>query len=64
MRFPALVIDCAQRLRGDSRGSVMAEYLVVVGVCAIVISAALASLGPTLVADYTTNRHTLIAPVP
>ena len=58
------MVDFAQRLRGDSRGSVMVEYLVLVGVCAIVISAALASLGPLLVASYGTSRHTLIAPVP
>jgi hypothetical protein len=40
------------------------EYAVLMGVCAIVISMALAALGPPLVASYGGSRHNLIAPVP
>jgi hypothetical protein len=49
---------------GDDRGAIATEYLVVVGVCAIVVSTALASLGPPMLASYRASRHTLIAPVP
>jgi hypothetical protein len=40
------------------------EYAVLIGVCAIAISMALAALGPPLVASYEGSRRTLIAPVP
>jgi hypothetical protein len=48
----------------DARGAVATEYAVTIGVCAVVISLALAALGPPMVASYQTNRATLIAPVP
>jgi hypothetical protein len=48
----------------DARGAVTTEYAVTVGVCAIVISAALAALGPPMLASYQSSRSTLIAPVP
>jgi len=49
---------------GDARGAIATEYAVVVGVCAILISAALVSLGPPLVASYESARGVLNAPVP
>jgi Flp pilus assembly pilin Flp len=49
---------------GDDRGAITTEYAVVVGVCAIVISTALAALGPPMLASYRASHHTLIAPVP
>lgn len=56
----------SSRPRGwlDARGAVTSEYAVVVGVCALVVSVALAALGPPMVASYQSNRQTLIAPVP
>jgi Flp pilus assembly pilin Flp len=48
----------------DDRGAITTEYAVVVAVCAIVISTALASLGPPMLASYQASRQTLIAPVP
>ncbi len=49
---------------GDTRGAVMTEYAVVVGVCGIVISLAIASLGAPLVTGYGTARTILISTVP
>jgi hypothetical protein len=48
----------------DTRGAVMTEYAVVVGVCGIVISLAIASLGVPLVSGYGTARTILISTVP
>ncbi len=48
----------------DSRGAIATEYAVVVGTCALVVSAALAALGPPLIASYQTSRGILISPVP
>ena len=48
----------------SDRGAITTEYAIVVATCAIVISGALAALGPPLVASYQSGRHTLIAPVP
>jgi Flp pilus assembly pilin Flp len=48
----------------DDEGAITTEYAVVVGVCAIVVSTALAALGPAMVASYKASRLTLIAPVP
>jgi Flp pilus assembly pilin Flp len=49
--------------RGE-RGAITTEYAIVAATCAIVISGALAALGPPLLASYQSSRHTLIAPVP
>jgi Flp pilus assembly pilin Flp len=57
----------AARRRGclsDASGAVMTEYAVVVGVCGIVISLAIASLGIPLVSGYGTARTILISTVP
>jgi hypothetical protein len=48
----------------DARGAVTTEYAVTIGVCAVVISLALAALGPPMLSSYQTSRATLIAPVP
>jgi Flp pilus assembly pilin Flp len=48
----------------DERGIVMTEYAVVVGVCGILVSLAIASLGLPLIAGYSTARTVLISTVP
>jgi hypothetical protein len=48
----------------DTSGAMMTEYAVVVGVCGIVVSLAIASLGIPLVSGYTTARTILISTVP
>ena len=48
----------------DTRGAVMTEYAVVVGLCGIVISVAIASLGIPLLSGYGTARTILISTVP
>jgi Flp pilus assembly pilin Flp len=52
------------RFVADCRGAITTEYAVVVGVCGIVVAAALVALAPPMLASYETSRHTLIAPVP
>jgi hypothetical protein len=54
----------ARRLHDGRHGAITTEYAVLIGVCGLVISAALATLGPLMVASYQTSRHTLIAPIP
>jgi hypothetical protein len=49
---------------GGTRGGVFAEYIVVLVVCGVVLSSAVVSLGPPLLASYRDNRHILNAPVP
>lgn len=48
----------------DSRGAVMTEYVVLLGVCSIAISAAIMGLGPKLVANYERSQGILLAPFP
>ncbi|HMJ52565.1 MAG TPA: hypothetical protein VK540_10830 [Polyangiaceae bacterium] len=48
----------------DTRGSIMTEYAVVVGVCGIIVSLAIASLGVPLLSGYATARTILISTVP
>jgi hypothetical protein len=48
----------------DTHGAVMTEYAVVVGLCGIVVSLAIASLGVPLLAGYSTARTILISTVP
>lgn len=47
-----------------TRGDVMTEYLVVVGVLAIVVAGAIASLGIPMLTGYGAARQVLIAPTP
>lgn len=47
-----------------TRGAIFTEYLVVVGVCAIVVAGAIASLGIPLLTGYGAARQVLIAPTP
>jgi hypothetical protein len=42
----------------------MTEYAVVVGVCGIIVSLAIASLGVPLISGYATARTILISTVP
>jgi hypothetical protein len=48
----------------DTTGAIMTEYAVVVGLCGLVISLAIASLGVPLVSGYGTARTILISTVP
>ncbi len=48
----------------DSRGAVMTEYVVLLGVCSIAIAAAIMGLGPRLVANYERSQGILLAPFP
>jgi hypothetical protein len=56
-----LAAQCFQRC---TRGAVFTEYLVIVGVCAIVVAGAIASLGIPLLTGYGAARQVLIAPTP
>jgi Flp pilus assembly pilin Flp len=48
----------------DERGAMTSEYVVLVGACGLIISVALAALGPQVVTSYQGSRRTLIAPIP
>lgn len=56
--------SATRRYASKRRGAVLTEYVVVVGVCGIVLSLATASLGPSLADAYSKNRRILMAPVP
>lgn len=57
--------DLAARcFQSCTRGAVFTEYLVIVGVCAIVVAGAIASLGVPLITGYSAARQVLIAPTP
>jgi Flp pilus assembly pilin Flp len=66
------VLDRISRVRAapswraarDERGAIATEYAVVAAACAILISGALAALGPPLLASYQSSRSALIAPEP
>lgn len=51
-------------LWSDTSGAAMVEYIVLLGVVSIAIAAAIAGLGPTLLASYERARGILIAPIP
>jgi hypothetical protein len=48
----------------DTSGAIMTEYAVVVGLCGILVSLAIASLGVPLVSGYSTARTILISTTP
>jgi hypothetical protein len=48
----------------DATGAITTEYVVLVGVCGIVISVAIAALGIPLVTSYNEARSILISTVP
>ena len=48
----------------DGRGAVMTEYVVLLGVCCIAISAAIIGLGPHLIANYERSQGILLSPFP
>lgn len=48
----------------DVRGSLLVEYVVLLGLCGLVIAAALIQVGPSILNLYQPTRSTLTAPVP
>ena len=48
----------------DQRGVAMTEYVVLLGTVSLGVAAAVAALGPTIVADYERARAMLISPMP
>ena len=60
----ALVRRCLADVARDPRGAVMSEYVVLVGVVGVVLAAAVAALGPSLLASYYRARGILIVPMP
>jgi Flp pilus assembly pilin Flp len=48
----------------DARGGLTTEYVVLVGTVALVVVAALISIGPRLVADFEKTRDATIHPMP
>lgn len=48
----------------DARGAVMSEYVVLVGTVGVVVGAAIAALGPSLLASYYRARGILLVPMP
>jgi Flp pilus assembly pilin Flp len=59
-----LLRTLAARLVRDERGAVMSEYVVLLGAAGLVIAAAIAGLGPSLVASYDRARSILVSPMP
>jgi Flp pilus assembly pilin Flp len=51
-------------LFGDTRGAVSVEYIVVVGTVGLLFAAAVAALGPGLIASYETTRSVVASPYP
>ena len=51
-------------LARDERGAAMTEYVVLLGAVGIGVAAAIAALGPSLVASYDRSRTILIGPMP
>jgi Flp pilus assembly pilin Flp len=54
----------AGRLLKDVRGSVLVEYVALIGVVGLVVAAALVQIGPSILNRYQPTRNTLTAPVP
>lgn len=48
----------------DGRGAVMTEYVVLLGVVCIAVSAAIIGLGPKLVGNYERSQGILLSPFP
>ena len=48
----------------DEQGAVMVEYVVILGVVSLGVAAAIAGLGPLLLAAFERARGILIAPMP
>lgn len=48
----------------DRRGAVMTEYVVLLGTVCIAFAAAVASLGPHLVANYERSQGIILSPFP
>lgn len=54
----------SRELVRDARASVTAEYVVIVGTVALVVSGALIGIGPRLVSAYVQARNVLAQPLP
>ena len=52
------------RLSKDEGGAAMTEYVVLLGTVSLGVAAAIASLGPSLVAEFERARTMLISPMP
>ena len=48
----------------DRRGAVMTEYVVLLGTVCIAFAAAVAGLGPHLVANYERSQGVILSPFP
>lgn len=53
-----------QKLLRDRRGAAMTEYVALLGTVCISMAAAIAALGPHLVANYERSQGILLAPFP
>ena len=53
-----------RKLFRDRRGAVMTEYVVLLGTVCIGFAAAIAALGPHLVANYEKSQGILLSPFP
>ena len=54
----------SSKLSGDTRGAVSVEYIIVVGAVGLMFAAAIAALGPGLLASYETTRSVVASPYP
>jgi Flp pilus assembly pilin Flp len=53
-----------KRLVNDRRGALLAEYVVLLALCAVGAAAAIVGWGPALVVNYETSQGTLLSPFP
>jgi Flp pilus assembly pilin Flp len=53
-----------QKLLRDRRGAAMTEYVALLGTVCISMAAAIAALGPHLVANYERSQGILLSPFP
>lgn len=71
MKYPRLlrqalvhVAGAQRRLGADSRGAMMSEYVILVGVVGLVIATAIVGAGPQLLAGYERSRGIVMCPLP
>jgi Flp pilus assembly pilin Flp len=58
------LLDRSRRLRRDTRGAAMTEYVILVGTVGLAIVFALITVGPKLVKDFGRSRAILTSPMP
>jgi Flp pilus assembly pilin Flp len=56
--------DRLPSLLRDTRGAVMAEYVVLLGTVSLTVAVAIAALGPPLVRSFERSRDILLLPFP